>query len=601
VYQTLLTTRYLTSRVIPLIAVAAVALCVALVIVVVSVMSGFLNMVQSAGRTLMGDVVISYGISGIPHYEELSHRLENDPNIQGASPIIDGWGLLRMPYPDTDAKKSVTVQVWGIEPESFARVTQFDASLQWKTTSSNQLHWLLIDVCTKHSETLFASMDAQNRESCLNLINDASYLLKHQQLDLWNELKSIVGQEIWEMILSHDERLSNSDAVFQQGLTLSRNGRDAIVSGLHVSDGNVRQKDGTYQVVRNDYWWLPRFDGTLTMLPIDARGGIIDPESVIMPFANEFQSGVFIIDESRIFVPIGVTQRLLHLDAAEIVDSDDPTIILGVDPARSTSVLVRGIEGVPAEQLRTIVNGIYDEFRASLPADTLVMPPTRSDPGLTINTWQEQQRSFTGPVEKERELMRTLFSIVYLVVAALILSIFWSIVYEKTKDIGILRSVGASRGGIVWIFLQYSLVIGVAGALLGLLIGWLITKNINLIHTSMGNPPAILAVVSFVIAGCIAVYTVTKSRSGLLLPFVLGSIGFVVFCFIGGIVLYIKHIGGLVIWDASVYYFSVIPNQVDWPSSIFTMVGAVVFCLLGALIPAAKAADTDPVEALRHE
>jgi hypothetical protein len=444
-------------------------------------------------------------------------------------------------------------------------------------------------------------MDAQNRESCLNLINDASYLLKHQQLDLWNELKSIVGQEIWEMILSHDERLSNSDAVFQQGLTLSRNGRDAIVSGLHVSDGNVRQKDGTYQVVRNDYWWLPRFDGTLTMLPIDARGGIIDPESVIMPFANEFQSGVFIIDESRIFVPIGVTQRLLHLDAAEIVDSDDPTIILGVDPARSTSVLVRGIEGVPAEQLRTIVNGIYDEFRASLPADTLVMPPTRSDPGLTINTWQEQQRSFTGPVEKERELMRTLFSIVYLVVAALILSIFWSIVYEKTKDIGILRSVGASRGGIVWIFLQYSLVIGVAGALLGLLIGWLITKNINLIHTSMGNPPAILAVVSFVIAGCIAVYTVTKSRSGLLLPFVLGSIGFVVFCFIGGIVLYIKHIGGLVIWDASVYYFSVIPNQVDWPSSIFTMVGAVVFCLLGALIPAAKAADTDPVEALRHE
>ena len=58
---------------------------------------------------------------------------------------------------------------------------------------------------------------------------------------------------------------------------------------------------------------------------------------------------------------------------------------------------------------------------------------------LTIHTWEEQQRSFTGPVEKERELMRTLFSIVYLVVAALILSIFWSIVFEKTRDIGILQ------------------------------------------------------------------------------------------------------------------------------------------------------------------
>lgn len=600
-YQTLLTTRYLTSRVIPLIAVAAVALCVALVIVVVSVLSGFLDMVQSAGRTLMGDVVISYGISGIPHYEELSHRLEKNPNIQGASPIIDGWGLLRMPYPDTDAKQSETVQVWGIEPESFARVTQFDSSLQWKTTSTNQLNWLLIDVWSAHSETLLASMDATKREACLNLINDASHMLTYQQFNLWDELKSVVGQDVWEMILTLDERLSNPDEVLQQGLSLSRNGKDAIVSGLHVSDGNMRQKDGTYQVVRNDYWWLPRFDGTLTMLPIDARGGIIDPESVIMPFANEFQSGVFIIDESRIFVPIGVTQRLLHLDAAEIVDSDDPTIILGVDPARSTSVLVRGIEGVAAEELRTIVNRIYDEFRSSLPPDTLVMPPSRGDPGLTINTWQEQQRSFTGPIEKERELMRTLFSIVYFVVAALILSIFWSIVYEKTKDIGILRSVGASRGGIVWIYLQYSLVIGVAGALLGLLIGWLITKNINSIHASMGNPPAILAVVSFLVAGCIAVYTATKSRAGLLLPIVLGSIGFIVFCSVGGVVLYIKHIGGLVIWDASVYYFSIIPNQVDWSSSIFTMVGAVIFCLLGAVIPAAKAADTDPVEALRHE
>ena len=96
-YQTLLTTRYLTSRVIPLIAVAAVALCVALVIVVVSVMSGFLNMVQSSGRTLVGDVIVSYGISGIPQYDILIQRLEEDPQVLAATPIVDGWGLLRMP------------------------------------------------------------------------------------------------------------------------------------------------------------------------------------------------------------------------------------------------------------------------------------------------------------------------------------------------------------------------------------------------------------------------------------------------------------------------------------------------------------------------
>lgn len=65
-YAALLSNRYLTSRVIPLIAVGAVALCVALVIIVVSVMSGFLDMLKASGRTLIGDVIVSSGIGGIP-------------------------------------------------------------------------------------------------------------------------------------------------------------------------------------------------------------------------------------------------------------------------------------------------------------------------------------------------------------------------------------------------------------------------------------------------------------------------------------------------------------------------------------------------------
>ena len=60
VYTQLLVRRYLSTRIIPLIAVAAVGLCVALVVIVVSVMSGFLDNLRASGRTLMGDVVISY-------------------------------------------------------------------------------------------------------------------------------------------------------------------------------------------------------------------------------------------------------------------------------------------------------------------------------------------------------------------------------------------------------------------------------------------------------------------------------------------------------------------------------------------------------------
>lgn len=600
-YQTLLTTRYLTSRVIPLIAVAAVALCVALVIVVVSVMTGFLNMVQSSGKTLMGDVIVSYGISGIPHYDTLIQYLEQDTDIFAATPIVEGWGLLQMPYPDSESKQSETVQVWGIDPLSFAKVTSFDESLQWKKPTENQKSWLLIDAITENQDFLRDQLPEEDWSHLALLVNTASREMNYKETRIWQEVQEFLPSMLWNHLLSFDERLSTPERLLHQGLTLSTNGVDGIVSGLHVSEGNERQKDGTYQVIRNDYWWLPRYKGTLTMLPVDNQGGVIEPESVIMPFVNEFQSGVFMIDESRVFVPIQITQKLLHLDEAEVINIDDPSEVLGKDPARATSILVRGMPNVDADDLREKVKHLYSGFLDNIPDKTIVFPPLDNDPGLTINTWEEQQRRFTGPVEKERELMRTLFSIVYLVVAALILSIFWSIVFEKTRDIGILRSIGASRASIVWIFLQYSLVIGIAGSALGLCLGWFITKKINTIHEIMGNPPIGFAFGSLALAAIMALMTIAKARKGFVLPIVLGSLGFLTFGGIGALVLFVRHIGGLVIWDASVYYFSIIPNEVDWPSSIATVGGAILFCLLGAVIPAAKAADTDPVKALRHE
>ena len=83
----------------------------------------------------MGDVIVTYGISGIPHYQKFIDELEKDPFIKAATPIVDGWGLLRMPYPDRKAKQSETVQVWGIDPVSFTKVTGFNDSLYWKSPS----------------------------------------------------------------------------------------------------------------------------------------------------------------------------------------------------------------------------------------------------------------------------------------------------------------------------------------------------------------------------------------------------------------------------------------------------------------------------------
>ena len=179
-YQTLLTNRYLLSRVIPLIAIAAVGLCVALVIVVVSVMTGFLDMVQSAGKTLMGDVIITYGVSGIPHYETLVDKLEENPAVTAATPIVDGWGLLRMPYPDTKAKQSETVQVWGIDPASFAKVTGFNDSLHWKTPSKQQLDWLLFDAVTANVSALLQTMSEEEQQLLIDTVDSAGATMNYQ-------------------------------------------------------------------------------------------------------------------------------------------------------------------------------------------------------------------------------------------------------------------------------------------------------------------------------------------------------------------------------------------------------------------------------------
>ncbi len=266
-YHALLANRYLTSRVIPLIAVAAVALCVALVIMVVSVMTGFLDMVRSSGRTLMGDVIISYRASGIPYYERLMDRIEDLPGVAAASPIVDTWGLLKMPYPQGDYKETETVQVWGIEPESFAEVTEYAETLYWRTNTPDEL------------------AEMQPDDFRLRL----------------NEPRA-------------DGEPTTAEQLQRDGLSLRQSERPGIVLGLHVSAGNDRQSDGSIRPMADNHWWMPRHDVTLTLLPMDPKGGLQAPESRVFPVVNEFFSGVFLIDDKRVLIPLSVAQDMLHLD-----------------------------------------------------------------------------------------------------------------------------------------------------------------------------------------------------------------------------------------------------------------------------------------------
>lgn len=615
-YHALLTNRYLTSRVIPLIAVAAVALCVALVIIVVSVMTGFLDLVKNSGRTLIGDVVVSYPVSGIPHYQRLIERIRALPQAAAVTPVVDTWGLMRMPYPPGEDKQVEFVQLWGIEPASFADVTGFRNTLHWKEPDERQRRMLIGDVIAAHWTEIVGSLNDEQRLALVRAVfttrnngpipqeddlrvqarNLSPEQIRELMLALAAEddaLAKALGDEAWNKLLAFDSRLMVSGQLVTDGLTLTRDGRPAAVLGLHINDANERETSGGYRTILG--YWLPRFDVTITTIPV-VGGATIDPESVIMPVANEFASGVFLIDDTRAMIPLETAQRLMHLNEAERTDAEGN--VIGKDPARATMILVRAAEGVTPEALSSAVFMAYDQFQADM-AGELVQPPDLSR--VSINTWAQQQRQFIGPVEKEREMMRTLFSLVYIVCAGLVLAIFWAIVYEKTRDIGILRSVGASRIGISWIFLRYGLVVGVLGALAGFGLGSLIVVKINVIHEALSDPPLAVPIVVLALAAITLIITIVKSFSRNLLPVVLGSLITAALLIAGFLALWLYLVGGFLMWDPSVYYFEKIPNKVDVESAIITMIGAVVFSLIGAFVPAAKAADTDPVRALRYE
>lgn len=549
-YAPLLSNRYLTSRIIPFLAVAAVALCVALVIIVVSVMTGFLDMVRSSGKAMIGDVVVTREITGIPYYERFMAAIEALPEAEAASPIIETFGLLQMPYGNGDGGKRIeTLQVWGVDPASLDRVAGYRSRLVWREPVAD--------------EAAQAAPD--------------------------------------------DPRLDPFYQREAQGMAMATaDGRPGLVLGIEISPFNRRQRDGSYRTVnpseRQDagYFLLGGQETILTLVPVSEGGSLGGEKRRGFPVVNEFRTGVYQIDRNRVLAPLPVVQEMLRLDAAKRfsrteVDEDGRPLLVGETPARATTIVVKAARGVTPVALKDAVKRCYAEFSTTLTPEENAELPFE----VSVATWEERLADLLGPVEKERELMRTLFSIVYLVCAALVLAIFWSIVQEKTRDIGILRAVGASRTGVLWIFLRYGLLIGLVGSILGTLLAWAVVSRINDIHDLLGiAAPGWLRVSAWIaVAASVAMVVRGVSRASAL-QVVLWSFATIGLA-IASVVLLLHE--GFMVWDPSVYYFTRIPSRIDPFTAVTTAIGGVVFSVIGASIPAARAADTDPVKSLRYE
>ena len=94
-YKLVLISKYLRRKLAPLFAASAVMLCTAMVIIVMSVMGGFLDIFRASAKNLTGDVVVEgAGLQGFTGYVDLVERIKALPGVATATPMIEAFGLV---------------------------------------------------------------------------------------------------------------------------------------------------------------------------------------------------------------------------------------------------------------------------------------------------------------------------------------------------------------------------------------------------------------------------------------------------------------------------------------------------------------------------
>jgi lipoprotein-releasing system permease protein len=166
---------------------------------------------------------------------------------------------------------------------------------------------------------------------------------------------------------------------------------------------------------------------------------------------------------------------------------------------------------------------------------------------IAVMDWQQNNNSFFAAVQVEQNVMFLILTLIILVAAFNVISSLIMMVKDKTRDIAVLRTLGAGRGAIMRIFLMCGASVGLTGTVAGTLLGVLFCLNIQTIQG------------------------------------------------------WVEGVTGVSVFNPEVYYLTHLPARLDWHEVLQIVAMALALSLLATLYPSWRAARTDPVEALRNE
>ncbi|MCA9240556.1 MAG: ABC transporter permease, partial [Planctomycetales bacterium] len=276
-----------------------------------------------------------------------------------------------------------------------------------------------------------------------------------------------------------------------------------------ISICSYRDQEGS-----DRFFAVPGDDVTI-MFP--SAGQMPEPRSAKLTITDFYESKMAEYDSSFVFVPLKEMQGLRGL----------------VDPvtkvANFNAIQIRLKDGVKPEFVRDLLrNAFAEQF-------------------YVVSTWKDKQGALLAAVQMETAVLNVLLFLIIAVAGFGILAIFLMIVVEKTRDIGILKSLGASGSGVMGIFLSYGMTLGAVGAGIGVAGGLLFVHYINQIADGLGK------------------------------------------------------LTGTPVFDPSVYYFYRIPTIVYPMTVVWVAIGAMLIAVLASVFPAWRAASLHPVQALRWE
>jgi lipoprotein-releasing system permease protein len=142
---------------------------------------------------------------------------------------------------------------------------------------------------------------------------------------------------------------------------------------------------------------------------------------------------------------------------------------------RISAIFIRFIEDVPFMQGTQEVSEVVSQFRQDCADRNLAFLLDT----VRVQDWKRYCRDMIAPVEKEELALTFMFVLVGMTTVFIVLVIFHMIISHKSRDIGVLRSMGVSSAQIMGLYWTFALFIGVLGAGTGLGGGWLFLTKIN--------------------------------------------------------------------------------------------------------------------------